>query len=49
MYELYDLENDPAERYNLSNTLPEVTKELSSDLIEWRKKVGAQSMTINSK
>ncbi len=46
MYELYNLENDPSERNNLADSLPKVVKDLSRDLLQWRKNVGAQSMTI---
>ncbi len=44
-YELYDLNNDPAEKHNLTNTLPNVVVELSKDLESWRSQIGAQRMS----
>lgn len=45
--ELYDIENDIGETVNLIFSMPEKTKELLSDLRQWRKEVGAQMPTLN--
>ena len=39
--ELYDLENDPGERHNLSKTNPEKTAELHQMLKQWRARINA--------
>ncbi len=44
--ELYDLIDDPGEARNLVNKLPKVTAQLTQDLESWRKRVGAQPMTL---
>ena len=45
--ELYDLQEDPSERMDLSKKLPEKAEELQKQLHEWRERVGAQMPTIN--
>lgn len=40
--ELYNLKEDPAEKTNLSKTIPEKAEELKQLLHQWRKDVGAQ-------
>jgi arylsulfatase A-like enzyme len=47
MYELYDLENDPGEMNNLSDSNPEKVLELVSEMKLWKESVGAQKMKIN--
>ena len=46
-WELFDLENDPRERINLIDSLPEVAEELREELQLWRRSVEAQMMTKN--
>jgi arylsulfatase A-like enzyme len=46
-YELYDLENDPNEQYDLSDSLKNVSLRLSNLLKTLRKDVGAQKMSVN--
>ena len=38
-YELYDLYEDPAETKDLSHALPEMAKELETELNRWRQSV----------
>jgi len=45
--ELYDLENDLAERNNLAARKPALAKKLYHKLREWRQAVGAQEMVRN--
>lgn len=45
--ELYDLVIDPGERYNLVDSLPEVSSRLYGKLKRWRSDVGAQEMVRN--
>jgi arylsulfatase A len=45
--ELYNLKDDPAEKHNLSEKLPEKTGELHAMLKGWRKSMDAQMMTPN--
>lgn len=45
--ELYDLENDIGETVNLIYSMPEKSKELLTDIHQWRRKVGAQMPTLN--
>ncbi len=45
--ELFDLKNDPGEIRNLSEEKPELVKELTAKLQNWRKSIGAQEMTPN--
>ena len=47
VFELYDLEADPAERRNLAAERPNKVKELATKLAAWRKSVGAQEMTTH--
>ncbi len=46
-YELFDLENDPGERRNLSKKMPERVQELSKILSDWQKSVKAPAPTPN--
>ncbi len=46
-FELYNLKDDPGEKNDLSDELPEKVEELSKLLRKWRKSVGAQLMTPN--
>ena len=46
-FELYDLKHDIGEKNNLAKKLPRKTRQLKELLANWRKKVGAQSMTPN--
>jgi arylsulfatase A-like enzyme len=39
--ELYDLENDPDERNDLSRTKPELTAQLYQQLLDWRERIKA--------
>lgn len=41
MIELYDLENDPGERNNLAQKMPEQTAALHAQLVAWRQQTGA--------
>jgi arylsulfatase A-like enzyme len=43
--ELYDLKNDPSEKNNLAEQIPEKTDELKTMLEEWQKSVNAQMPT----
>jgi arylsulfatase A len=45
--ELYNLGNDPGERHDLAETLPEKASELRARLHAWRTEVGAQMPTPN--
>ncbi len=45
--ELYDLEDDPAEKNDLTKTRPAKAKELRAQLDAWRESVGAQAPTPN--
>ncbi|UCF44345.1 MAG: sulfatase [Planctomycetota bacterium] len=45
--ELYDLDNDPAERNNLAASMPDLAADLYRRLRTWRKQIGAQLMTPN--
>ena len=40
--ELFNLKDDPGERYNLAAALPGKARELQADLAAWRKSAGAQ-------
>ena len=40
--ELYDLASDPGEAHDLSSTMPELARDLSSRLSAWRDSVGAR-------
>jgi hypothetical protein len=40
--ELYNLNNDPGEKNNLTGTRPEKTEELRKKLYDWREDVHAQ-------
>ena len=40
--ELYDLDNDISEQYNLADSLPEIAAELQQSLAEWREQTKAQ-------
>ncbi len=46
-YELYDLENDLAERHNLAASQKKRMLAMAGELAEWRTKVGAQMPTVN--
>jgi len=45
--ELYDLKNDPGESRNLSDSLPEIQKDLLNQLHAWQKQVNAEMPTVN--
>lgn len=45
--QLFNVEKDPGERNDLSQTEPEKVKELSEMLRQWRKEAGAQMMELN--
>ncbi len=45
--ELYDLEKDPAETRNLSDSLPEIRKKLLGQLHKWQEEVKADMPTAN--
>lgn len=45
--ELYDIEDDPGERHDLADALPETVHDLRQRLHAWRKSVGAQMPTPN--
>ena len=47
-YELFDLEADPGEQRNLADEMPDVRDELALALRKWRRRVGAQEMTVNA-
>lgn len=38
-FELYDIQNDPAETKNLADKYPEIVEEMQADLYEWQKSV----------
>ncbi len=40
--ELYDLRHDPSESNNLVMTSPEIVSDLQSEMVRWRRRVGAQ-------
>ena len=40
-HELFDLDNDPQEKINISEKMPEKTRELKSQLLKWRRKTNA--------
>jgi arylsulfatase A-like enzyme len=46
-FELFDLEADPSEKYDLSGVMPDLANELAHRLDEWRREVHAQPMTPN--
>jgi uncharacterized sulfatase len=46
-FELYDLANDPAERNNLADSMPDRAADLHRRLHTWRKQINAQLMTAN--
>lgn len=48
-FELYDLENDKSEQFNLADSLDSVTKKLAGELKNWREQVNAQMPFPNSK
>ncbi|MEZ4826444.1 MAG: sulfatase [Bacteroidia bacterium] len=45
--ELYDLESDPGEQTDISQSNPETTRELTALLESWRQSVGAEMMDPN--
>lgn len=45
--ELFDLVNDPGERHNLAQEMPEKAREMHERLRAWREAIGAQEMTRN--
>ncbi len=47
-YSLFDLEDDPGEARDLSNSDPVTTRRLARRLREWRESVGAQMPTLNA-
>jgi uncharacterized sulfatase len=47
-YELFDLDEDPWEEHDISGELSDVRDELALSLRQWREKVGAQEMELNS-
>lgn len=47
-YELFDLEEDPGEEYDLSEAIPGVRDDMAASLDQWRKRIGAQEMTLNN-
>ena len=46
-YELFDLEEDPAEEHDLNRSLPEERDAMAASLKRWRQEVGAQEMILN--
>jgi len=38
-YELYDIQNDPAETINLADEFPEITEDMAADLRKWQESV----------
>ena len=46
-FELFDLESDPYEKYDLSAVMPDLASKLAHRLDEWRREVHAQPMTPN--
>lgn len=46
-YELFDIQNDISEAVNLRDSLPEMVREMSSELESWREKVNAQMPVPN--
>lgn len=46
-YQLFNVENDPSEVNDLSDKMPDLAESLFEKLKAWRKKVGAQEMTVN--
>lgn len=46
-FELYDLDADPGEHHDLAADVPEVRADLAARLAAWRRRVGAQEMTLN--
>jgi hypothetical protein len=45
--ELFNLRNDPAERYDLASRMPDKAAELRGSLETWRKSAGA-AMPVNN-
>ena len=45
--DLYDLRRDPGERQNLAGKFPALAARLRRQLVDWRRSVGAQLMTLN--
>jgi uncharacterized sulfatase len=41
-FELYNLQNDLGEQFNLADSLPDLTLSLSGELKQWKEKLGAQ-------
>lgn len=41
-FELYNLDNDLGEQFNLSDSLPDLTRTLTGELKKWREEFGAQ-------
>ncbi len=46
-YELYDLGEDPYERADVSDTLPDIRDEMARGFQHWKQTVGAQEMKVN--
>ncbi|MCK4747250.1 MAG: sulfatase-like hydrolase/transferase, partial [Bacteroidales bacterium] len=46
-YELFDIQNDISEAVNLRDSLPEMVREMSGELVNWREKVNAQMPVPN--
>lgn len=47
--ELYDLQNDPEEKYNLSDLMPEVSMPMLNRVHQWRKEINAYIKPKNEK
>ena len=46
-YSLFDLAQDPGETTDLAGEHPELVRQLADELQAWRKRIGAQEMTVN--
>lgn len=46
-FELFDLESDPWEEYDIARARPEVVEEMANALRGWRNSIGAQEMVPN--
>ena len=48
-YSLYNLVNDVGEKHDLAAQYPEKVKEMAAALKKWRKRIGADEMSVNTK